>query len=105
MPCMSLGIDMDAVTAVLLADGWHEVTDASFMLDLYEFLLWPEGKERPPRTVHRGGASGICMTGFQFAEQIAITGAGPSDLPSKRVVRMISGPLTAILAVRTLAEA
>ena len=27
---MSLMIDVDLVEAVLLADGWHEVADASF---------------------------------------------------------------------------
>lgn len=39
---MSLAIDVDKVTAVLLADSWHEVAAASFALDSYEYIL-----ERP----------------------------------------------------------
>src|ERR1700687_3683462 len=35
---MSLAIDIHKVSAVLLADGWHEVTDASFHLAAYEWL-------------------------------------------------------------------
>ncbi len=34
---MSLAIDVDKVTRILLADGWHDVTDSSFYLDAYEF--------------------------------------------------------------------
>jgi len=34
---MSLYIEVDDVAAVLLADGWHRVTDNSFDLDFYEF--------------------------------------------------------------------
>jgi hypothetical protein len=32
-----LNIDVEAVEAVLLADGWHDVIDASFDVDFYEF--------------------------------------------------------------------
>jgi hypothetical protein len=35
---MSLAIDVDNITHVLLADGWHEVHDASFGTDSYEFV-------------------------------------------------------------------
>jgi hypothetical protein len=35
---MSLPIDVDNITHVLLADGWHEVHDASFGTDSYEFV-------------------------------------------------------------------
>ena len=35
---MSLNINVDDVTSVLLADGWHEVIDKSFVIDAYEFL-------------------------------------------------------------------
>ena len=34
---MSLWIDLNRVTTVLLADGWHHVTNDSFDLDAYEF--------------------------------------------------------------------
>jgi hypothetical protein len=30
-------IDVETVEAVLLADGWHDVIDASFDVDFYEF--------------------------------------------------------------------
>ncbi len=32
-----LNIDVETVEAVLLADGWHDVIDASFDVDVYEF--------------------------------------------------------------------
>ncbi len=38
---MSLAIDVDKVTAVLLRDGWYVVTSDSFALDSYEFV-WGE---------------------------------------------------------------
>lgn len=95
---MSLAIDVDAVTAVLLADGWHRVAKKSFFLDSYEYL-W-SGREgtkvkdlRPDQDhilLHGGGQSGISATGFSFLEQIDRTG----------IPQRISGPLTAILAVR-----
>lgn len=75
---MSLSIDTDAVTSVLLADGWHNVADQSFDLDSYEYV-WGE------RIVHGGGNYGICATGFTFTTNAGIT---------------LSGPLTSLLAVR-----
>ena len=35
---MSLTIEVDDITHVLLADGWHTVHDASFGIDSYEFM-------------------------------------------------------------------
>ena len=35
---MSLAINVDAVTHVLLADGWHAVDKVSFDLDAHEYL-------------------------------------------------------------------
>ncbi|HVC04931.1 MAG TPA: hypothetical protein VND88_09670 [Candidatus Acidoferrales bacterium] len=98
---MSLGLDVDLVTHVLLADGWHTVLERSFTLDSYEFF-WSgtPGKTvadaqrdddargrgyRDPMVLHSGGNSGVCATGFSFKEE----GSG-----------WISGPLTAILGVR-----
>lgn len=80
---MSLGIDVDHVHSVLLADGWHDVWNDSFFLDSYEFM-WDE------ECVHGGGQSDICAVGFSFTESCV----GFPDKP-------IYGPLTAILAVRT----
>jgi hypothetical protein len=86
---MSLAIDVDRVTHVLLADGWHEVTDVSFTLDAYEFVWYPAGRQgsSPKRDImHGGGNDGVCAAGFSFK-----TAEGD----------YIQGPLTAILAVRT----
>lgn len=74
---MSIAIDTDRVSGVLLADGWHQVEGTSFDLDSYEFV-WGE------RLIHGGGNSGVCATGFTFYEDGL----------------RISGPLTALLAVR-----
>ncbi|MEV0374832.1 hypothetical protein AB0I10_34485 [Streptomyces sp. NPDC050636] len=74
---VSLAINPDAITAVLLPDGWHDVRSGTFVLDAYEYV---EGDD----VTHGGGQSGICATGFEFA-----TGR-----------EWIAGPLTSILAVR-----
>jgi hypothetical protein len=84
---VSLAIDVDDVTAVLLADGWHEVADASFELDAYEFVWASGGAREDALLMHGGGASDICATGFTFREEGAAT-------------EMIAGPLSAVLAVR-----
>jgi hypothetical protein len=76
---MSLNIDTDSITAVLLADGWHEIIPKTFRLDAYEFI--EEGE-----IVHKGGQSGVSATGFNFQD--------------RETHMIISGPLTAILAVR-----
>lgn len=77
---MSLLIDAKTVTGVLLADGWHTVIPDTFTLDSYEFVY---GDYEHP--LHGGGNSGVCATGFTFSEEWGSN---------------ISGPLTAILAVR-----
>jgi hypothetical protein len=94
---MSLGIDVDKVVRVLLADGWHDVHDNSFTLDSYEYLWWEGGSgpraDRDPMILHGGGRSGVCATGFAFTTLTTPDGA------ARRVKRRMSGPLTAILAV------
>lgn len=85
---MSLSIDPSGVTDVLLADGWHEVFDLSFGLDSYEYV------EEGGFVLHGGGASGICATGFIFHELVFEDG--------ERQQYTCGGPLTSILAVRTL---
>ncbi len=69
---MSLAIDVDNVSAVLLADGWHTVADQSFEIDAYEFM-W------------QGDLLYNANAGFAFTET---DGA------------VVMGPMTAILAVR-----
>ncbi len=48
---MSLGIDVDRVSEVLLADGWHDVKffkgESSFELDAYEYIRKHEGRTDP----------------------------------------------------------
>jgi hypothetical protein len=87
---MSLAIDVDRVTAVLLDDGWHPVADNSFAIDSYEFLWWSECQckdddDDDPMVLHGGGQSGVCAAGFSFK---TLDGD------------VIAGPLTAIVAVR-----
>jgi hypothetical protein len=85
---MSLAIDVERVTRVLLADGWHDVlplvgrpTVSSFTLDAYEFFS--EDDDREP-LLAAGTVDGGMSTGFSFYEG---------------VYHQICGPLTAILAV------
>jgi hypothetical protein len=76
---MSLAIDVDAVTHVLLSDGWHVVHKASFDLDAYEYI--DEGN----RVYGGGDHPTVPHTGARWIE-----GDGAE----------IVCPLTSILAVR-----
>lgn len=76
---MSLYIDVDKVTEVLLTDGWHTVADSSFNLDSSEYHYGD-------MLLHGGGNSGVCATGFTFIDDQGKT---------------LFDPLTAILAVNT----
>lgn len=82
---MSLAIEVDDVTEVLLADGWHTVLDASFLLDAYEYM-WGDD------LLHGGGSGGICATGFSFKEKTLLA------------ITVVEGPLTAIMAIRRLSR-
>jgi hypothetical protein len=94
---MSLAIDVDNITHVLLADGWHEVHDASFGTDSYEFVggertddspMLEGGQEKHiPEPGHRGSTSRehVAAAGFSFTEGDHI----------------LCGPLTSVLAVKT----
>ncbi len=83
---MSLAINVESVSAVLLSDGWHTVENHSFALDSYEYVSGDDGDGRP-ELLHEGGG-GVCATGFSF------------DVSPRAGSDRISGPLTAILAVR-----
>lgn len=80
---MSLYINAEQVTSVLLNDGWHEVKSGSFYLDSYEFA---EDHTAGGLLLHGGGNSGVCATGFSF------------DTAASNF--RIAGPLTAIHAVK-----
>ena len=79
---MSLGISVDRVQSVLLADGWHDVAGASFNLDTYEYF---QGDQRVPKDEQ----GSVRSTGFGFRE---LSG------------NLLYGPLTAILAVRIVRQ-
>lgn len=83
---MSLRIDAQKVVQVLLADGWHQIEPKSFSIDSYEFLEFEDdpAPDSDGFLLHGGGQSGVCASGFTFIE-----GAFA-----------VSGPLTAVLAVR-----
>jgi hypothetical protein len=110
---MSLHIDTNTITRVLLVDGWHDVAwgpgqqegwyRSSFDLDSYEFCEGPppyraelddlgEGEDRWNERAHTraqtivggGTVEGVPSTGFTF-----MTPTGSA----------LAGPLTAILAV------
>lgn len=96
---MSINIDIDKVTSVLLADGWHDVAwddESTFELDAYEYVdgdhmkqLHAKGSDPGSAIRLAGGAEeavGVPATGFVFR-----TGSG----------EIMAGPITAILAVRT----
>ncbi|PZS22128.1 MAG: hypothetical protein DLM60_05005 [Pseudonocardiales bacterium] len=85
-----MAIDVDEVTAVLLADGWYDVANESFNVDSFEFVWHHPGPqldqfEREFEVLHSRGTNGVCATGFEFT-----TTEGTA----------IAGPLTAILAVK-----
>ena len=88
---MSLSIDVDLVTQVLLGDRWYQVADASFAVDSYEFewsgrdgMTVEELKQKKPdapaKVLHSGGSGGVCSVGSAFR-----TGDGDR----------LAGPLTA----------
>lgn len=85
---MSLWIDIDKITQVLIGNEWHEVEPETFDLDSYEYM----GGEHygDDHCLHGGGNSGVCATGFTFQ-------------PKGHSTSRICGPLTAIQAVRSSA--
>ena len=60
---MSLAIDVDNVTAVLLQDGWHQVVENSFDSDAYEFFH--EGHS----LIGGGRVEGVSATGATWKER------------------------------------
>ena len=86
---MSLAIDVNTVTAVLLPDGWHNVADRSFDIDSYEFVEHhrPDPHRYTQALLSEGGEPLIPASGFRFIEDDG--DATP-----------IEGPLTSVLAVR-----
>ena len=90
---MSLAIDVNKVTHVLLADGWHEVVwdkvskTSSFDTDAYEFVQGREGDKE----------SISLFDGGQSKEVISTTGATWHDADSETIIVC---PLNAVLALK-----
>ncbi len=84
---MSLQINIEKITGVLLADGWHNAE--GFGLDAYELGGYYHDPDWGSGVLfgceHGGGQSGVCAAGFAFRD------------PDSGVT--VCGPLTAILAV------
>jgi hypothetical protein len=91
---MSLAINVDRVTAVLLADGWHRVYGKSFDVDAYEFIA---GK-----CDSRGDAV-VVLAGGQ-CEGVASAGAIWEERGARAELLWVACPLTSILAMK-VAEA
>lgn len=81
---MSLAIDVDTVTHVLLADRWHTVKGTSFAMDAYEYIYQGE------LVLGGGQAAGVPSTGAEWTE--------PNG-------SHIACPVSAILAVRVRPKA
>jgi hypothetical protein len=88
---MSLAIDIDLVSEVLLLDGrWYGVAEASFLMDAYEYLWWPEGVEK------RSLDFQVAFSGGQSSEIVSSTGASWVDDEGLRYFC----PVSSIVAVR-----
>ena len=89
---MSLAIDIEKVSDVLLADGWHHVEFAkgksTFVIDAYDFLEHREEGREPLIHVSGGTVAGVPSTGAGWLEHES----GKSYV--------VTCPLTAILAVK-----
>jgi hypothetical protein len=84
---MSLAINIDEITDVMIGNTWHAIEPDTFDLDSYEYM---GGKHYgDDYLLHGGGDRGICSLGFCFT---------PRGFGKAR----ICGPLTAIQAVRYL---
>ena len=96
---MSLAIQVNNVSEVLLADGWHVVEPSihddlgwtsSFDVDSYEFF------DEQRILVTGGGVRGVPSTGATWIEK--------SDSGNGTLVK-VACPLTAVLAVRQVFKA
>lgn len=78
---MSLGIDVETITEVLLPDGkWYLVEPGSFDVDSYEMI------SGDICLLGGGDSVGTSSTGFRFREYAT--------------AEYISGPMTSVIAVR-----
>jgi hypothetical protein len=85
---MSLAIEVDDITHVLLADGWHTVHDASFGIDSYEFMR------------HEGMADSPILGGGQDKHIAAAGHRGSTSRTTSRLQDSASPRLTRSFAAR-----
>ncbi len=80
---MTLGIDSERITQVLLADGWHSVAPGTFYTDAYEY--------------HDGDADGPGWSSFRG--EILPGYVGCSWVENNSDKRLMFAPMSAVLAV------
>ena len=80
---MSLGIPVDDVIKVLLPDGWHDVTEHSFDIAVYEYKVLLQGT-----LVSIGEEDPVTEYGFIFTD----TADGAE----------VAGPVTSIMALKLI---
>jgi len=88
---MSLVIDPRSVTAVLLADDWHKIRKGSFVLDDFAFK-YSKDKDRDETPEARLAREAADFSGTR--------GSGPGFRFVLENGDYVSGPFTAVLAVR-----
>ncbi len=93
---MSLSIDIDRVSRVLLADGWHEVLKFSFDLDSYEFVQSDE--EDQEFGLHQRNSEPHVLLAGGRVQGVPATGATWREADGSR----ICCPITAVLAVKVV---
>ncbi|HEY0797732.1 MAG TPA: hypothetical protein VGD50_01210 [Candidatus Baltobacteraceae bacterium] len=82
---MSQVIDVETISQVLLADGWHMVVDQSFRIDTCEYIRGSEPGEQAQ------SFSADTTLSFSFREFV----------PGSRERVTTTGPLLAVLALRS----
>lgn len=88
---MSLAIDPEDVTHVLLPDGWHHVQPGTFILDSFEFV---DGADDSVGGILLGGGREplVAALGYEFQERGASEGT------------TLAGPINRLYAVRRPAD-
>jgi len=92
---VSLAIDIDKVSQVLLADGWHDVSRSSFDLDSYEFVQNVDDDGPLP---HGSKAESLVLLAGGKVQGIPSTGATWRESDGSKMYC----PVTAVLAVRVV---
>ena len=77
---MSLTIEVSDVTAVLMKDRWHTVTEKSFEIDKFEFVRLDDVR------LSSGSVAGVSSTGARWKEPNGVWVA--CQFPNVLAVRM-----------------